>query len=349
MAGRPWIPVQGRAPADLGGDERGSLMVLEAILVAMLVLTAILFFTSVQRPSTGSDQGGLDLGQVAADTLSILEVRTIEGQSFEGWVTNTTRGDNATATAVRDFLEEVLPTGTRFAIRLDNGVSNLTILSSGTVTTPHAARGAQIFVFPNWATYRNQTIGAGLTVTPGEVVASTHALVSGTYHCFQAPNGFSTAPDGPDAGATADLWEARWNTDPGILAPWKADAQTLGSNEQIPRDLPLGRWKVSTGVAVSGQCSAGTITHVNVVPPGSRTIDVTTTAGSTTFTVNSGLVTSADVGKTLVGSNVNATARVVSLTTMNKNALATGPTTLTLSPDSTFMPYGLQLVVWFGA
>lgn len=337
-------------------------MVLEAILVAMLVLTAILFFTSVQRPSTGSDQGGLDLGQVAADTLSILEVRTFavagKTQTLEGWVTNVTRGDAPTAVVVQDFLEEVLPIGSRYAVRLDNGVSSLTILSSGTATTPHAARGAQIFLFPNWATYRNQTVGADLTVTPGDVVDSTHALVSGTYLCYQAPNSYSTAPDGPDAGSTADTWASRWTTDPGILAPWKADAQTLSAKEQIPRDLPLGRWKASTAVVDgSGNCSGGTITYVNVVPLGWRTATGSTSLlATTTLTLTSGVFSASDVGKTVTGINLPAGARITAATngatTATISPAITIPDaggTVTISPDSTFMPYSLQLVVWFGA
>lgn len=327
----------------LDADERGSLMVLEAILVALLVLTAILFFTSVQRPSTGTDQGGIDLGQVAADTLAILEVRTIEGQTFEGWITNATRGDAATMTAVEAFLGEVLPTGTRFAVRLDNGVGNLTILATGS-GEPHGARAAQVMLLPNWGTYRGSTIGSGLTVTPGDVVATTHDLVDGTYGCFQAPYGYTVGPDGPDADSSPDPWATRWNTDPGALATWKSSQ----ASEQVPLDVPLGRWKVST-TEVSGQCTGGTVTYANVVPPGSRTIDVTTTAGSTSFTVVTGTLSAADVGKTLTGANVGATARVVSPTSMSLAATATGSTTLTVSPDSTALPYSVQLVVWFGA
>src|SRR5687767_2555861 len=88
---QPWLRVR-----RFGDDDRGSFMVLEAILVALLVLTAILFLTSVQRPSTGTDQGGLDLAQVSADTLSILRVRTFNGDPFDTWVTKLALGDSAT-------------------------------------------------------------------------------------------------------------------------------------------------------------------------------------------------------------------------------------------------------------
>jgi hypothetical protein len=339
----------------LRDDERGSFVVLEAILVAMLILTAILFFTSVQRPSTGADQGGIDLAQVAADTLSILKVRTIDGQSFEGWVTNATRGDTATVGNVQDFLEEILPTGARYAVRLDNGVSNLTIVSSGTSTTPHGARAAQTSLFPNWATYRNQTVGTGLTVTPGEVVATTHDLVDGTYGCFQAPNGSVTGPDGPDAGTSADTWASRWNADPGASTPWKSS--TLGATEQVPFDLPFGRWKLSS-TEDAGACTGGTVTYANVVPPGGRIVTASTNlAANTTLTLTDGSTFSAsDVGKTVQGLNLPATARITAATdgattaTFSPKVTTAGSSgAVAISPDATFLPYGLQLVVWFGA
>src|SRR5687768_9634812 len=124
---RPWLRVR-----RFGEDDRGSFMVLEAILVALLVLTAVLFFTSVQRPSAGSDQGGLDLAQVSADTLAILGVRTFNGVPASVWLTNLMHADSATGcnaaaptaaacpttTEIEEFLGEVLPTGSRYSLRI---------------------------------------------------------------------------------------------------------------------------------------------------------------------------------------------------------------------------------------
>jgi hypothetical protein len=341
----------------LAEDEHGSFMVLEAILVALLVLTAILFFTSVQRPSTGTDQGGLDLAQVAADTLSILQTRsfTISGtpQALETWVTGAVGGDQPTVVVLQDFLDEVLPTGAGYVLRLDNGVANLTILSSGANVEPHGARASQLILLPAWGTFRGQL--ATMTVEPGQVVPSTDAarynLVdpSGTILCYQSPAGHSTSPDS-DGSGVADSWASRWKAALGAVA-WKDPlVDDSGANQQVPRDLPYGIWKLSTAVADgSGNCSGGTVSYVNVVPPGSRTVTLSTTALSTTIVVTSGSLGADDVGKVLVGSNLPAATRLASATELTVAATVTGSTTVTISPDPTFLPYSLQLVVWFGA
>lgn len=328
-------------------EEGGSLMVLEAILVALLVLTAILFFTSVQRPSTGVDQGGLDLGQVAADTLAVLRARTVsvggQSQTLEGWVWNATRGDSATGTALQTFLGEILPTGARYAIRLDNGVSNLTILGpADSAALPRGARAAQILIYPNWAHHRNESVT--MTVSPGEVVASSHPLVNGDYDCYVAPNSYSTAPD--------DTWAAHWTAAPGPAVPWKASLATLGAtNQQIPLDLPYGRWRAY----VAADCSGSVAQVINVVPPGYRV--VTGSVASGTVTLTQGTFEAGDVGKTLTGVTGTgagaARIRTVSSSTLAilSVAASTAPanSALTIADDSTFLPYSLQLVVWFGA
>ena len=348
----------------LRDDERGSFVVLEAILVAMLILTAILFFTSVQRPSSGIDQGGIDLAQVSSDTLAILKVRTFtvagNSQTLEGWVTNVTRGELLTVNAVHDFLEEVLPTGARYSLRLDNGVSNLTILSSGTATSPHGARASQIMLLPNWATYRNDT--ATLTVTPGQVIPSTSvatydlvkpALGGTQYQCYRAPNSFSTLRDMDTASygwitATAgnDTWASHWRGTASSTVPWKSDVGP--SSQQVPKDLPYGRWRIYT----SNTCSDTPIV-VDVVPPGSRSVTATTSANSTAIVLTAGTLSDSDVGKTVVGPNLDAKTRIAAVASSTAGTLtvaATGASgTVTINPDSTFLPYSLQLVVWFGA
>lgn len=398
-----------------GDDERGSFVVLEAILVALLVLTAILFFTSVQRPSTGTDQGGLDLGQVAADTLSILEVRTFtvtNGTSalkdLEDWVTNATRYDttgNSTSAAVEEFLEEVLPTGSRYAVRLDNGVSNLTLLPAGGAGEPHGARAAQVLLFPSWSAHRNDTATALtplVTVSPGEVVEpecsdgvdndgdgatdspadlgctgltdstestapAKYDLVKATagdtqYLCYRAPTTSKWLVDSDPTNYAwlssvsngNNTWASHWRGTPGELTPWK---ENVGADaQQVPKDLIYGRWRVYT----SSTCNGVPSLLVDVVPPGYRTATATLaplgTTGALTLTVGTGTLTSSDVGKIVTGGTlVPNKARILSVTSdttatvsVSGTILAPG-TTVTISQDPTFLPYSLQLVVWFGA
>lgn len=354
-AGRPARPVLGR-------DDAGSFLVLEAILVALLVLTAIIFFTNVQRPSTGAGEGGLDLGQVASDTLSILQLRTftVSGspQTFNGWITNATRGDNATITTVDTFLKQVLPTGAHYSLRLDNGVGALQILPASTTEVPRNARAAEVATTPPWFAFRNASVsGATMKVVhPGDVLAPSSALyplvTTGTYQCYEAPNGYTTTPSGAQ-------WRTRWQSALQAEAPTtngKDVASTLGANQQVPRDLPLGKWKLSTAAAVSGHCGSTGLAYLDVVPPGSRSINVTTQLGNAT--VNAASTTArfsnADVGLAVSGTGIPAGTRIASVTsssrvTLSAVATAAATTTITLPPDPTFMPYGVQLVVWFGA
>ncbi|MCA1820073.1 MAG: hypothetical protein LC620_08525, partial [Halobacteriales archaeon] len=97
-------------------DESGAMAVLEAILVALLVLTAILFVSNVQRPLVGAEAGGVDLGRLSAQTLDLLQRQNftdVNGNvlSFEEWVNHPLDGDNATAATIEDYLRQVLPQG----------------------------------------------------------------------------------------------------------------------------------------------------------------------------------------------------------------------------------------------
>jgi hypothetical protein len=346
------------APRRLRGDDAGSFLVLEAILVALLVLTAILFFTNAQRPSTGASEGGLDLAQVSADTLQILQQRSFsvsgQTQTFNGWVTNATRGDATTITAVDTFIKQVLPTGAHYSLRLDNGVSTLQILPSAATETPRNARASELATTPSWKAFRNATVSSTMRVViPGDVVDATDALVSGTtYRCFEAPYGYSTAPGGAE-------WSSRWISSVQATAPTtngKDIVAALGTKQQIPRDVPLGKWKLSNNAATSGHCSSGTITYIDVVPPGQRVMAVTTTSASTTLTAATGSYrfSSADAGLAVSGTGIPVGTRLASVqsasqATLSAAATASGSTSITLPIDPTFMPYGIQLVVWFGA
>lgn len=342
----------------LRDDDRGSFLVLEAILVALLVLTAILFFTNAQRPSTGGSEGGLDLAQVSADTLQILQQRSFtissQVQTFNGWITNVSRGDATTISTVDTFIKQVLPTGSHYSLRLDNGVSTLQVLPSSTTEVPRNARASELATTPSWKAFRNDTVSATMrVVTPGDVVDATDALVSGTtYRCFEAPYGYSTAPGSVE-------WSSRWISAVQSTAPTtngKDVTSALGSKQQIPKDVPLGKWKLSSNAAVSGHCTSGTITYIDVVPAGQRVLTVSTTSASTTITAAAGSYrfSSADQGLAVSGTGIPAGARLATITsgsqaTLSAAATATGSTTITLPVDPTFLPYGIQLVVWFGA
>lgn len=345
----------------LGADEQGSFVVLEAVLVAMLVLTAILFFTTVQRPSGGADQGGLDLAAVAADTLQLLQARSFVGQDLESWIVNVTEGDAAgdsLAATVDDFMLRVLPTGAHYILRLDNGVSNLTVLPHNRTEDVHAGRASQVMFLPQWAAFRNDTVT--VTVSPGQVVPNTAGTAydllkawgaSGThYRCYRSPIGTELLQD---EDLTNDTWAGHWRTTPGAR-PWKADVGA--TSLQVPTDLLYGRWRVYN----AANCS-GTAVVVNVVPPGFQELSGTLQVSPNVIDIGDVRFTSQDIGKTLTGPGIPSVARIVSISTSDATR-ATFSSTLpvvgtglgpavpvTLAADSTFLPYALQLVVWFGA
>lgn len=357
-------PRRSRTARPFRADLAGAFPVLEAILVAVLVLTAIIFFTSLQRPTAGSEQGGIDLAKVSADTLSILRSRTFTvgggTQTMTGWVTNVTAGDAATASAVDTFLRQVLPSGSRYSLRLDNGVGSLQVLPTGTPERPFEGRASAITILPNWHTYGNQT--ATLTVTPGQVVlasdASLYPLVdpaSTTYRCFKSPSASSTTVDGGDADTTADTWASHWQSALQATSPTtngKDTSATLGSAQQVPYNLPLGRWQVWGGA----DCASGATVYVNVVPPGTRSFSDATASASTTLTSTAAAFTPADVGRLVTcvsGCTLTPPVRITAVSgnqaTLSSAVTVAAGNVVAVSPDSTFAPYGLELVVWFGA
>jgi hypothetical protein len=352
------VAVTARRRGPLARDDDGSFLVLEAILVALLVLTAILFFTSVQRPSTGAGEGGLDLAQVAADTLQILQQRSFviggQAQPFNSWLTNATEGDAATAAIVDGFITEMLPTGAHYSLRLDNGVAALQVLPGAATETPRNARAAEIATLPPWTAFRNATAGAAMrVVTPGQVVDAADPLVSaGTYACYEAPYNATTGPGGQE-------WRARWQSAPEASAPTsngKEASVVLGARQQVPKDLPLGKWRLSSGAALGGHCTVGTVAYVDVVPPGERVLSVTTASGQAAIVAAAGShrFSDADVGLPVAGDGIPPGAFIASVqsssaATLSQAASASGATTIVLPVDPTFLPYGVQLVVWFGA
>lgn len=392
-------------------------MVLEAILVALLVLTAILFFTSVQRPSTGTDQGGLDLAQVSADTLAILQVRTFNGDAFGTWVTELAQGESATscvaatptvatcpqAVAIEDFLGEVLPTGTRYSLRIDNGVSSLATLPLGATQEPHGGRAAQTVFLPAWDAHAPQTLVAD-AAAPGEpMTRADHAVLSrftdpDDIDCIKAPTGGGSGILG-SVGPGAVNWLSIWQADAAssmsatvssggvttvpstaglevgmhvqgtggttstiesitdgttfVITPAPSTgAKTLTfTHNRIPAEAFYGTWAGYTNTA----CTAGA-TYVKVWSPRFRTVSgVTLSAplGVGTLTCPSACFTNLDIGLPVMGSGIPAGTRITAIASSTVATLSQVPTSgsasVQLPSYSPYAPYGLRLVVWFGA
>lgn len=294
----------------LGSDETGAFPVVEAILVAVIVLSAIIFFTSIQRPTTGSEVGGLDLGQFSADTLQVLEAHEFDDLPYPDWVTAVATGVNPATGAVDDdaaeelddFINEVLPSGAEYSLRINNGVQAQTILPAGDLPTPNGANAAEVAFIPPWGTYAGFT--AASTFYPGETVATTDARYTNfltlvnpgaSTRCLQDPRGQDQIRDGPDSDTSRDTWWSVWHDD-ADTDPYVGKDKDL----QVPLDAPLGTWRLSS----TSTCNTGTV-------------------------------------------NTNCSGAVMCyVKVVARECVSDATGTSCLSP---FAAYGLQLVVWFGA
>lgn len=199
-------------------DEAGALAVLEAILVAVLVLGAILFVSYVQRPLLAAESGGVDLSGLAGQTLGLLLRHdfVVGGQTLDldAWMRKLAAGDAATTAAVDDYLQRILPEGTEHALYLSNGVGTLRLAPAQDPGEPRNARVASAPYAPPWYAFRsNSTVAVNTSQlppgTPIDAVANpVHALFADptdlTLACIKAPDGSKTGPE----GAWIDAWRA---------------------------------------------------------------------------------------------------------------------------------------------
>jgi len=209
-------------------DETAALPVLEAILVAILVLGAILFVSNVKRPLSGAQEGGVDLGPLAAQALQLLRAHNFTDPNGrvlgpEAWVNETMRGNASAAALVDDYVGRILPIGARHLLLLTNGRGNLTLAPEVSPGPPRDARAAEEPFFPHWQAFANRT--ATDQASPGQALSAGHTVLlsfttaGSTVHCLKAPDGQSVGPSG-----------AAW------LTAWRA------TNGRVPDGALYGVW-----------------------------------------------------------------------------------------------------------
>ena len=279
-------------------DEAGSFLVVEAILVAVLILTAILFFTSVQRPLAGSEERGIDLGQVATDSLGILQRRDFGDTAPtdpEGWVAKVVGGDTAKAQNVDDFVSQVLPAGTKHFVRLSNGIGTLNLLPTTSPGLPRGARAAEIPLFTHWQPGASNPLptAAASYIVPGMPVASGTTAYSFTdpaslVKCIKGPNGSTVGPSGA-AWASSTYWQ-----------------KTLG---QVPAWALYGVWQ---GYSIDCTTAQGSIA---VTLPGATTLASTLASSTTVSCTGAGDCVQSMVGRLVFGTGIPAGAYVTAVDT----------------------------------
>ncbi len=115
-------------PARTPKDDWGNLQTLEAVIVILLMTSAVVFVTSIDAPPTGSTASRTILQQQAQDALTILYDTPLKGKPntnvLSEYVLECLQGncDNLTRK-----VEKVLPEGAQYGIYMSNGHALFTI------------------------------------------------------------------------------------------------------------------------------------------------------------------------------------------------------------------------------
>ena len=124
-------------------EDEGAIQVVEAILVAILVAGALIFFALAQRPSLPPGQQPSDLAGSAQDALRVMQGPAPGTASDE--LTAQVRGllsGTADRTLLAAKITSLLPDGLQFSLRTDNGTGSVERLNSsvsGSVAFPVGA------------------------------------------------------------------------------------------------------------------------------------------------------------------------------------------------------------------
>lgn len=235
--------------------DEASIQVVEAILVAILVLSGVLFFTLITRPVVNPSATTLDLSQFSTDTLQVLANTPIADPTtpastldLEGWVDMMMRG-GADAVAVADNVEAVMDQliepGTAWMLRLDTGYGQFPLAPSPEVLQafPREAFMGSIYVLPDWRGNSNSVDENG-TLQPGDEYDWS------SFACVIGPTGLTSAPHG-------QTWLETW------------DVVDSSGRTRIPADLPFGKYTGTTDVAclVSPQTIHVAPREVTDLPP----------------------------------------------------------------------------------
>jgi hypothetical protein len=371
-----------RAARSLPADDAGAFPVVEAILVAVLVLTAIIFFTSVQRPSQSAEEGGIDLSQSAADTLALLKAKEFDitagtpappysgnDLTFDQWFTNLVAGDAATRSEVDDFLSDIVPTGADYSLRLSNGVDTLVLLPD-TARPPVGARSSEVGVLPAWGQFSG--IAATDGAAPGQPLsaAANPLLVRFTDpNAGSAPITCIRSPAGSGLGPGGQPWMSWWRGGEATAIAATAGTRTAGLTT-LPvtssANMAVGMWITGTGLAegttVASVPTATSITLSQAVTgSGSTTVTAyraadasttgTRTAGSPVLPVTSSAGMSA--GMWITGTGIPAGTTIASVgsatqITLSQAATSGAATSTTVTANHNRVPANMPFGTWAG-
>lgn len=331
-------------------------MVVEAVLVAVLVLTTVLFFTSIQRPTRAVQEGSVDLNQIASDVLRTLMTQTFNDPASGNaagvgtWSTRIMAGDSTVAGDVDAYIVGLVPSGARYALRLDNGLAGLPILPYVGTGNPVGGQAAETPFFPRWSANADQT----RTVTDGVTTSGSTTVTSSTAKFVAGDVGKRVFGAGIVAGATI----ASRTSATAVVLSTAATASAAAVTVVI--DLPSAQPgdQVASGHPLYSLTQAATTKCIQGPVPDAKTIlrtrtvtDGATTSGSTTVTSTAAVFAAADVGKriaalgiplgTTIASVADPSTAVVSVAA---TATAAGLTMDVLDIGAAMGPSGMTVV-----
>lgn len=159
-------------------DERGHLAVLEAVMVAALLIGAAAYVALAPRPGQSGDAAEAQMSALARDSLQVLEGRPASSAVYRSalheYVTEAILGDPSGLTS---FMDGALPEGADWGVYLDNGEGLETIHETGT-PTGEVVSETMVF-YPDWnyaLVFATMDRQPGASVTTGSTVTTTCTL-----------------------------------------------------------------------------------------------------------------------------------------------------------------------------
>ncbi len=198
-------------------DDGGAIQAFEAVFAAIIILTALIFFSLVQRPAAPEKSTGLDLEQIATDALANA------GGGLQIAVQKLLNGTAMNPGPVNAALAPYLPNGVHWSLSLDNGFSPLFLASSdtGSFAQPRGGQGATTYIALSVS-----EAGAGADANPG----SGTGLAVFTPLCVDHPAGLG---DSYATEKNGNVQTTSW------LSLWQSVPQGV-----IPAQIPFGQWTV---------------------------------------------------------------------------------------------------------
>lgn len=232
----------------LRDDDAGIGMVIEAVIVAVIVLSALIFVALLRHGDSASFADTGDSQRVAQGLASALAQKSALtcNLEIEQWVSQAINGTDCGVSANIAASSTLVPRGAFWIVRLDNGQDTLPLLPLGLANRaqPTNARVAETYFVPNWRAFNGSA--ATVSATLGATVSTLGAT------SLASPTGSCVGPSG---------------------ATWLSLFGGASAAATVPANAPLGKWRASAagcgGVGTTIQVTSAQLpagSNANLLP-----------------------------------------------------------------------------------